>query len=592
MEDKRVAKRFQREAEAASRFSHPNSIGIYDFGQTAEGSLYIAMEYIEGRDLAEIITKEAPLTPNRAVRIVTQVLSALHLAHNSQIIHRDLKPENIMLSNLPGHKDFVKVCDFGIAKIQQQPGKGQESALTMFGMICGTPYYMSPEQAKGEELDGRTDLYSMGVILYEMLTGEVPFRGSSPVEVIARHLTDPPVPPSKLRSDLNIPRALESVVLRALSKNREERFANAEAFSEELEKALKEAEFQADLERVLQESDSPIPHTPSEALHASPKVAAVATAAPVSAPPRPTAPGASPVLAPVSSEVSEILHPSNPIQGQPHHDRNTPVPDPLPIPQQDPPVILTEEIDDYDYNFGQQKSKLPLILMLAGVAIVGLAVYFMFFSNPANNPTNDPEPRPLIGKARGVTVPRKTKQRTLPTNRKTLPRLPAVRKRIPTLPRPARRPARRPSQRRRIHKRISPRRRRHQNSPGKAQYQRMLSRLTSWKRRNRIFLVDFNQRGRRLTSLYQKAARRRNYAKANQYLTQLFYLLGNLRDIPTWAINNKYSRMNKRWSKIEPRASKAHKAKVEQLIIRVMSSATPDQKNKLMNHVFAITRKY
>ena len=255
VEDQRVARRFQREAEAASRFNHPNSIAIFDFGQTETGSLYIAMEYITGRDLAAIIAQDAPLDTDRVIRIGSQVLSALQLAHANKIIHRDLKPENVMLAELPGQEEVVKVCDFGIAKIQQSAGLGSESALTMFGMICGTPYYMSPEQAKGEELDGRTDLYSMGVILYEMLTGEVPFRGSTPVEVIARHLTDTPERPSKLRPENPVPRILEEVVMRALSKKREERFANAEAFRLALEHARQETAFHLDLERVLQHNE-------------------------------------------------------------------------------------------------------------------------------------------------------------------------------------------------------------------------------------------------------------------------------------------------------------------------------------------------
>ncbi len=255
MEDQRVARRFQREAEAASRFTHPNSIAIFDFGQTENKSLYIAMEYIVGPDLARVISDDSPLPIERVIKIGSQVLSALHLAHNSKIIHRDLKPENIMLAHIPGQDELVKVCDFGIAKIQQPETNKGESALTMFGMICGTPYYMSPEQAKGEELDGRTDLYSMGVILYEMLTGEVPFRGSTPVEVIARHLTDHAVPPSKIRGDSQIPRALEDVVMRALRKNRNERFATAEEFRVALEKAREETAFHLELERVLQTSE-------------------------------------------------------------------------------------------------------------------------------------------------------------------------------------------------------------------------------------------------------------------------------------------------------------------------------------------------
>ncbi|MCB9643672.1 MAG: protein kinase [Myxococcales bacterium] len=299
MEDQRVARRFQREAEAASRFTHPNSIAIFDFGQTENKSLYIAMEYIIGPDLAEVISQASPIPAERVIKIGSQVLSALQLAHNSKIIHRDLKPENIMLSQISGQDELVKVCDFGIAKIQQPENTKGESALTMFGMICGTPYYMSPEQAKGEELDGRTDLYSMGVILYEMLTGEVPFRGSTPVEVIARHLTDHAELPSKVRPDAQIPRALEDVVMRALRKNRDERFASAEEFRIALEKAREETAFHMELERVLQTSEQDAQRRPT---NMSIPVATVAAAGTVVRPSSAIAGASS--LAPSSSSTS------------------------------------------------------------------------------------------------------------------------------------------------------------------------------------------------------------------------------------------------------------------------------------------------
>ncbi len=304
MEDRRVAKRFEREAQAASRFNHPNSIGIIDFGQENE-SLFIAMEYITGQDLAEAISGQAPIEPERAVNIATQVLSALQLAHANQIIHRDLKPENIMLEELPGHNDFVKVCDFGIAKIQQTAEtQNTESALTMFGMICGTPYYMSPEQAKGEELDGRTDLYSMGVILYEMLTGEVPFQGTTPVEVIARHLTDPPTPPTEAYPNLSIPRALEEVVMQALSKDRETRFKDAQTMSQALEKALKDVEFKHDLAQLVKDAESSPPVVVGQT-----KVQAAPTGPVVASPRQPAV--ASPRTSP------QTAFPSAPVIGAP-----------------------------------------------------------------------------------------------------------------------------------------------------------------------------------------------------------------------------------------------------------------------------------
>ncbi len=331
MEDQRVARRFQREAEAASRFTHPNSIAIFDFGQTENKSLYIAMEYIVGPDLARVISDDSPLPIDRVIKIGSQVLSALQLAHNSKIIHRDLKPENIMLAHIGGQDELVKVCDFGIAKIQQPETNKGESALTMFGMICGTPYYMSPEQAKGEELDGRTDLYSMGVILYEMLTGEVPFRGSTPVEVIARHLTDQAVPPSKLRGDSQIPRALEDVVMRALRKNRNERFATAEEFRHALEKAREETAFHLELERVLQTSEETAQRRPTGM---SIPVATVASVQGETVVRPSSAIAGAPSLAPSSSSTSVpqvTIARGRPLQSTPH-----PMPAATPAPPSGP----------------------------------------------------------------------------------------------------------------------------------------------------------------------------------------------------------------------------------------------------------------
>src|SRR5262249_49750211 len=154
--------------KAASTLNHPNSLQIIDFGQAAEGELFIVMELLDGVDLAKIIQRDFPLALARVVHIMGQVLSALDEAHANGIIHRDLKPENIMVVGRRGVTDFVKVCDFGIAKIQDPKSDHRTSTLTMAGVVCGTPEYMSPEQCRGDKLDGRSDLYSVGVILYQM----------------------------------------------------------------------------------------------------------------------------------------------------------------------------------------------------------------------------------------------------------------------------------------------------------------------------------------------------------------------------------------------------------------------------------------
>jgi serine/threonine protein kinase len=233
LSDERTVARFQREAKAASRLNHPNSISILDFGQSEEGSLFIAMEYVSGKDLHQILSKEWPLPESRIVRIVSQVLSALSDAHGAGVIHRDLKPENIMVEQRRGDADFVKVLDFGIAKIQDSAGD-EGPALTRAGFVCGTPEYMSPEQARGAQLDARSDLYAVGVILYQLTAGLLPFESDSAVGFATKHLTEIPPPPSKRRPDARISPAMERLILRALSKDPNDRPQAAEQFRSEL----------------------------------------------------------------------------------------------------------------------------------------------------------------------------------------------------------------------------------------------------------------------------------------------------------------------------------------------------------------------
>lgn len=224
--DESHIKRFHREARAASRLNQPNCISVLDFGQTEDGWLYICMEYVSGRDLCRILFEERRLDPERAVRIASQVLDALDEAHNQGVIHRDLKPENIMIERLRMNPDFVKVLDFGIAKIRDTDGRADSTGFkTATGMVFGTPEYMSPEQIRGEDLDGRSDLYSLGIVLYQMLSGELPFTGESVLEIATKHLTEPPVPLREKRPD--IPVALCEVVHRLLEKKRDRRYATA-----------------------------------------------------------------------------------------------------------------------------------------------------------------------------------------------------------------------------------------------------------------------------------------------------------------------------------------------------------------------------
>lgn len=233
LSDERTVARFQREAKAASRLNHPNSISILDFGQAEDGALFIAMEFVPGQDLHQVLSREWPLPEARVVRIVSQVLSALSDAHGAGVIHRDLKPENIMLEQRRNEADFVKVLDFGIAKITDTTGE-DAPPLTRAGFVCGTPEYMSPEQARGAQLDHRSDLYAVGVILYQLTTGLLPFESDSAVGFATKHLTEEPPAPTKRRPEARISPGMERLILRALSKDPNDRPSNAEAFKAEL----------------------------------------------------------------------------------------------------------------------------------------------------------------------------------------------------------------------------------------------------------------------------------------------------------------------------------------------------------------------
>ena len=230
-----IVRRFQREARAATQFKHPNVVDVYDLGETANGTLYIVMELVSGASLKESIRTRGPIDPQRTVRILGQVCDGLAQAHRRNIIHRDLKPQNIMLTVDASGAETAKIVDFGIAKTFEADAKTQ---LTATGSTLGTPHYMSPEQATGSEIDGRSDIYSLGVILYEMLTGEVPFNDPSLPSVLIKHMSEPPQPPSLRRPDLNIPPALEAITLRCLAKQPAERFENVETMAGALRRAL------------------------------------------------------------------------------------------------------------------------------------------------------------------------------------------------------------------------------------------------------------------------------------------------------------------------------------------------------------------
>jgi serine/threonine protein kinase len=230
-----LVERFRREARAASKIGHPHIVDVTDSGTTADGSAYFVMEFLEGVELGSVIEREGALEVARAVRIAQQICRALSAAHTAGIIHRDLKPENIFLTIRDGTTDFVKVLDFGIAKTTEAE-EARERKLTSPGMAMGTPEYMAPEQAAGRPADQRCDVYALGAILYEMLTGVPPYQGDNFMEILTKKATVDPVAPIHLRS--TIPAPVSALVAAAMARNPDDRPATMEAFEYELTKCM------------------------------------------------------------------------------------------------------------------------------------------------------------------------------------------------------------------------------------------------------------------------------------------------------------------------------------------------------------------
>lgn len=240
-EEKSLA-RFLTEARATSQLNHPNTVSVIDFGQTDDGQPYLVMEFLRGQNLSQVVALEGLLPLPRLLGIVHQVLLALGEAHAIDIIHRDLKPENIIVEPLRQGGDLVKVVDFGLAKLKVEEGHG----ITMPGIVCGTPDFMAPEQGRGDPIDGRSDLYAVGVVLFWLLCGRLPFEASTPTQVVMMHITMPVPDPREIAPKRHIPDGVLSVLYRALAKNRSDRYRDAHSFAaavQELQQALERASF-------------------------------------------------------------------------------------------------------------------------------------------------------------------------------------------------------------------------------------------------------------------------------------------------------------------------------------------------------------
>jgi eukaryotic-like serine/threonine-protein kinase len=235
---KDLVSRFGREARALSQLSHPNTVRVFDYGELEDGPLYIIMEFLDGRNLNQTVRVEGAFPAERALPILIQSCGALDEAHKAGIIHRDLKPENIFLVQSAPYRDFPKVLDFGLAKVGEQQMRPGSVVLTQEGMVFGTPEFMSPEQAQGKTLTAASDVYSLAVILYEVLTGKLPFDAKNAMEHIQHHVTGRPISINQRAPGRTFPPLLEQIVHRALAKRPEDRFASAADFGTALQWVL------------------------------------------------------------------------------------------------------------------------------------------------------------------------------------------------------------------------------------------------------------------------------------------------------------------------------------------------------------------
>ncbi len=387
-QDAAAVQRFIQEAKSASKINHSNIVDITDFGVLPDGHAYFVMEFLEGKTLAQAI-QDGPMEAKRVCNIASQVARGLHAAHTKGIVHRDLKPENIFLLEREGQKDYVKIVDFGIAKV----GGGQK--LTQVGMVLGTPEYMSPEQATGQETDHRVDQYALGCIMYEMLTGAVPFLGDRPAQTLTKHVFEPVIPPRKRKPDLKIPATIEACVMRALEKKPEKRFPSMK----DLDQSLTQVESDQKGGRIVIEDSALSAPAPA------PTPAPAVQSAPISGSSYPAGPNS-------SGQVPAPMPSGYPVpQGQPGF---VPPPTPSYYPQQASGGVVAPPFASAAQGAVLPKPPLPvqsrqsgrgrsIVVVVAAVlvAVVGLLIYFV------TRPPTPVQPIPPINRPQKVDPPPK-----------------------------------------------------------------------------------------------------------------------------------------------------------------------------------------
>jgi len=382
-QDTASVQRFIQEAKSASKINHSNIVDITDFGVLADGHAYFVMEFLQGPTLAQAI-QEGPLDAARVCSIGAQMARGLYAAHTKGIVHRDLKPENIFLLEREGQKDFVKIVDFGIAKV----GGGQK--LTQVGMVLGTPEYMSPEQATGQETDHRVDQYAVGCIMYEMLTGVVPFLGDRPAQTLTKHVFEPVIPPRKRKPELDTPATLEAVVLRTLAKKPEQRFPSMR----DLELALTQVDGELKSGRVVVEETR---ITAANSGQMQQLAASVSSANPAAPPPSPYLQPGQPGTPAAGIPVPSSGYPVAPGPGMPAGYPGQSLPQPIAPGFASGPQLAaglgqvrpTRESPPVKKN---QKVR-AVLAAIAGalIVVIALLVYFLLSQEPTRNPPPPPK---------------------------------------------------------------------------------------------------------------------------------------------------------------------------------------------------------